>query len=1075
VNLKPFQQATVNRAVAALTAAGGSRRFLVADEVGLGKTRVAQGVIQRLAERSIGPPLKVFYVCSSVTIAAQNRDAILEALPSSAARKAATVEVDRLTMLPTAKAPAGVPFVLYTLTPQTLPGSRRTGRGGERAFIWSLLCRALPGLSRHSTLERVMQHGVGNDAWPYYRDEGARSAAAAPAELATAVRRELAERFEMSAAAHRSTLIQHLKRAIRDDESCRNLIHQTRMAVAHAALRTISPDLVVLDEFQRFFEELPLDRDEDEDGDAQQILRIMLEGARESSRGARRRAPSVLLLSATPYPAFATWHGGGYEHHRDFFRLLGFLAGTRAHAEVRALKKAFREYRELLEVEPVGGTRAPALREEIQHSLVELMSRTERPRRIGRPDDVRVERVPAPLDAVDVRVFRHLRDAASPTDKGFVTAYWSSIPFPLQSMDRTYQFRLRATPASLGALRGRAALTWEAIRNFDPVPAPHPRWRQLLEAVPPELLALPWLPPTRPWWALGGAFRAAVERVGADRCSKALVFSRFRAVPRALAVVASYAGEQYCYDVREQRRRAGDELRFEYHIAEGGRPRQNWRRRPAGSFSFPIASKHETALRSFAMFVPMPELARIGDPLPQVERINNCELRLEKAVELVARALRRQLGLPVGRRGQVPAARWAVELERRGPRSKEVEAALRAWASSIQVVGQEQNASAGVRNAVEDALRPTDDLVGGPTDRELHELAHVALLAPANVLYRVVERVFGAAQRPIHLRERVSHVASTSVRGLRGYLDAPEFHLLLRSRRSQHPGAVRQAVWDGNLESVLDEYLALQRGLGSEFRENDVRPSEQLALERLGEALSLQAINLQMSSMEGDSASDFRVRCHAALPFGLGADIAAETTGAFRSDAVRKAFNSPFRPHLLATTSIGQEGLDFHTFCDHIVHWDLPHNPVDLEQREGRVDRYAGLAQRKALARANGGGRRRDAGATASPWVRIAAAQVDEDEGLSPWWVHPDAKIRRSVFVPPFSRVTTDLDRLLESLSLYRLALGQVDQEALVSALQRRIEGSSPRARKELLKWLESVRIDLKPAIEEAAGARSSG
>jgi hypothetical protein len=77
--------------------------------------------------------------------------------------------------------------------------------------------------------------------------------------------------------------------------------------------------------------------------------------------------------------------------------------------------------------------------------------------------------------------------------------------------------------------------------------------------------------------------------------------------------------------------------------------------------------------------------------------------------------------------------------------------------------------------------------------------------------------------------------------------------------------------------------------------------------------------------------------------------------------------------------------------------------------------------------------------------------------------------------VPPFSRVTTDLDRLLESLSLYRLALGQVDQEALVSALQRRIEGSSPRARKELLKWLESVRIDLKPAIEEAAGARSSG
>jgi len=36
------------------------------------------------------------------------------------------------------------------------------------------------------------------------------------------------------------------------------------------------------------------------------------------------------------------------------------------------------------------------------------------------------------------------------------------------------------------------------------------------------------------------------------------------------------------------------------------------------------------------------------------------------------------------------------------------------------------------------------------------------------------------------------------------------------------------------------------------------------------------------------------------------------------------------------TTSIGQEGLDFHYYCRKIVHWNLPSNPVDLEQREGR-------------------------------------------------------------------------------------------------------------------------------------------
>ncbi len=33
-----------------------------------------------------------------------------------------------------------------------------------------------------------------------------------------------------------------------------------------------------------------------------------------------------------------------------------------------------------------------------------------------------------------------------------------------------------------------------------------------------------------------------------------------------------------------------------------------------------------------------------------------------------------------------------------------------------------------------------------------------------------------------------------------------------------------------------------------------------------------------------------------------------------------------------------------------IVHWNLPSNPVDLEQREGRIHRYKGHALRKNIA-----------------------------------------------------------------------------------------------------------------------------
>ena len=67
-------------------------------------------------------------------------------------------------------------------------------------------------------------------------------------------------------------------------------------------------------------------------------------------------------------------------------------------------------------------------------------------------------------------------------------------------------------------------------------------------------------------------------------------------------------------------------------------------------------------------------------------------------------------------------------------------------------------------------------------------------------------------------------------------------------------------------------------------------------------------------------------------------------------DTVRAAFNSPFWPFVLSTTSVGQEGLDFHWYCHAVVHWNLPPNPVDLEQREGRVHRYHGHAIRKNIA-----------------------------------------------------------------------------------------------------------------------------
>jgi len=62
---------------------------------------------------------------------------------------------------------------------------------------------------------------------------------------------------------------------------------------------------------------------------------------------------------------------------------------------------------------------------------------------------------------------------------------------------------------------------------------------------------------------------------------------------------------------------------------------------------------------------------------------------------------------------------------------------------------------------------------------------------------------------------------------------------------------------------------------------------------------------------------------------------------------VRRSFNSPFYPFVLVTTSIGAEGLDYHQYCNRLVHYTKPSDVVALEQKNGRIDRYESLAQRR--------------------------------------------------------------------------------------------------------------------------------
>jgi len=186
---------------------------------------------------------------------------------------------------------------------------------------------------------------------------------------------------------------------------------------------------------------------------------------------------------------------------------------------------------------------------------------------------------------------------------------------------------------------------------------------------------------------------------------------------------------------------------------------------------------------------------------------------------------------------------------------------------------------------------------------------------------------------------------------------------------------------------------------------------------------------------------------------------------AARREAVLAAFNSPFRPFVLASTSVGQEGLDFHTWCHAVVHWNLPSNPVDLEQREGRVHRFKGHAIRKNVAGNIGYGGIAMTWETGSdPWdVLFGEARErrdSESSDLVPYWIYPiedGAYVERRISNLPLSRENARLKKIKRDLAAYRLVFGQPRQEDLLEFFDRIGEGRN--ALLDSSKW----KIDLSP------------
>ena len=363
------------------------------------------------------------------------------------------------------------------------------------------------------------------------------------------------------------------------------------------------------------------------------------------------------------------------------------------------------------------------------------------------------------------------------------------------------------------------------------------------------------------------------------------------------------------------------------------------------------------------------------------------------------------------------------------------------------------------------------EALGRPPQDLARVLAHLAVGGPAQCTLRAISSVAGLPLTHEWTLANAAYIADAFLR----FFNAPEVTAVVASREPAESvsdeGAsrywqdvVRHSI-DGNLQAVLDEHVHVLRHWLGHMNLNTESQEQQAAddiASKFAEALDLRTSTFRVD-VGGRTSEDggikferYRMRSRFAVAFG---HQTLDDGGVARIESVSRAFNSPFWPFVLTSTSIGQEGLDFHLWCHAVVHWNLPSNPVDLEQREGRVHRYMGHAVRRNLADALGSDLL-EAGLVgdADPWAELfhmaVAARSGEDDEMVPYWVcQGPAKIERLVPVMPFSREVAALPRLRKTLAAYRLAFGQPRQEELVEFLGANLSGEQ----------LQRLRIDLSP------------
>ena len=1027
--LKPFQRRTVDHGFHRLFEAEDSTgRFLVADEVGLGKTLVARGIIARAIEHLWNEVnrIDIIYICSNGSIARAN----LPKLQVGGVDDRSFALATRLTMLATELAPhegqpglAGSKLNFVSFTPGT---SFNMGNSGgqrrEREVLFHLLRPLMPS---RTALMNLLQVGIVNrENWRrrlrYGRpiDEDIQTSFEGAFHESANLRSELHEVLDTWFGRYRQRWPPEA-RWQRDQ-----VIGKLRRLLAEVCVGALEPDLVILDEFQRFKQLLdPRNAERDPSVELAQALF----GA-EAHDGKRVR---TLLLSATPYKLYtADAEIEHEEHYEDFLATTRFLLGD-DDAQVDIVKHQLSRFGAALKRvgdEPDQVREVEQAKHHVEASLRNVMARTER---VGASEDrdamVAENRSQARLTATDVRQYIAAEALFRAVGDRDPMPFWKSAPYLAHFMHE-YKFNqllkeaLDAPDQLVEVLErhGSAFLNAEALRSWSQVDPGQAKLRELAgELLDEGLWRLLWVPPTLSYWPLEGPFK------GMEGTTKRLLFSAWNVVPDVVSAILSYEAE---------RRMLGGRLDRYDNLEQQQRPLLRLTQSKSG-----VLSRH----RLFLLMLPCLPLADRAHPL-EAPAGQDRRAWVRRQVDVLLSSLPNPSDGPVDDRWEWVAL---LSLDPELPTFLEAwrDGKLRAWPDDVPLP---QPNPEHFGTYVDSMLEVEPGTLGKRPPGLADLLTEVALGSPAILASRCLKSSAGISDQARRC------LAARIAEAFWHLFNRPAVIALLRQLAADPATAGDEgAYWrlvlrycqQGNLQAVLDEEWHMlwdQESWSDDAGADDIAGKCTRKLVDVVNPLRAR-VHAELLQVEGGKSvqlDKLRVRTVFALRFGR---TRTDGDDAISQDAVRAAFNSPFRPFVLASTSIGQEGLDFHPWCHRLIHWNLPGNPVDLEQREGRVHRYKGHAVRRNVAVSHGPDALRRWRPGDDVWRLIfelaeKAARSVDDSDLVPHWIAPGThKVERHVPQLPYTTEVEAFDRLKRQLAAYRVVFGQPRQEELLALLDQ--------------------------------------